>query len=78
MAHTAQVFQDGQNQLVRLPQGFQLRGRQVYLKKVGNVILLIPEDDPWQILFDSLHLFSDDFMEDRAQPRNQEREEMFG
>ncbi len=78
MVQTAQLFQDGQTQVVRLPLGFQIRGQQVYLKKVGNVILLIPENNPWQVLFDSLDLFSDDFMEERTQPRSQEREEMFG
>jgi antitoxin VapB len=48
----------------------------VYIKKVGNAVVLIPEQDSWQSLADSLALFSDDFMEQREQP-DQPREQMF-
>ena len=50
---------------------YQIEGEEAYIKKVGNVILLIPKDNPWQTLFSSLELFSDDFMEQR------EREALF-
>jgi len=39
--------------------------------------LLLPEQDSWQGLFDSLGLFSDDFMESREQPEQQQREDYF-
>jgi len=37
-----------------------------------------PEDDPWAPLIESLGMFSDDFMKERDQGVQEEREEMFG
>ena len=65
------------NQFVVLPEEFQLQGNEVYIKIVGNAIVLISKDNPWQSLFDSLNLFSEDFMETREQPRLETREELF-
>jgi antitoxin VapB len=42
--------------------------------KIGSVIVLISQENPWQILFDSLSLFSEDFMEIREQPELENRE----
>jgi antitoxin VapB len=52
----------------RLPKAFWLPGKEVYIKKVGNAIVLIPMDHPWETLFESLSQFSDDFMREREQP----------
>ena len=53
------------------------RGDRVFIKRVGNAVVLIPYHEPWQSLFDSLGMFSDDFMEDREQPPHQDRERLF-
>ena len=74
---TAQVVQETDGQSVRLPQDVRLSGARVYVKRVGNVIVLIPEDNPWQALFDSLTLFTPDYMAERGQPPAQAREEVF-
>ncbi len=74
----AELFQNGQNQAVRLPQDFNFSGVQVFIKKVGSTVLLIPYQEPWQALFDSLDQFSDDFMESREQPEQQVREDLWG
>jgi antitoxin VapB len=60
---------DNEHQFVDLPQSYQIAGDEAYIKKVGNVILLIPKDKPWQTLFSSLDLFSPDFMKEREQPQ---------
>ena len=73
----AKLFKNGQSQAVRLPKEFRFEGTQVFIKRVGNAVLLLPEQDSWQVLFDSLGLFSDDFMEAREQPDQQEREDLF-
>lgn len=65
---TARLFQNGQSQAVRLPKEFRFSGNRVFIKKMGNGVILIPYENPWQSLFDSLTQFSDDFMEQRAQP----------
>ena len=71
---TAKLFKNGRSQAVRLPKEFRFEGTQVFIKRVGNMIVLIPEQDSWQMLFDSLEQFSDDFMETRNQPEQQVRE----
>lgn len=64
-------------QTVILPQEFQIEGNEVYIKKMGNALILIPKDKPWQILWDSLELFSEDFMNSRDQPQQEQRETLF-
>jgi antitoxin VapB len=70
---TAKLLRNGRSQAVRLPKDFRLEGAEVFIKKVGNAILLIPYRESWQTLFDSLDQFSDDFMETRNQPEQQVR-----
>jgi len=65
--NTAQLITKGDNQTVVLPKQFQLQGSEVYIKKIGHSIVLISQKNPWQTLFDSLNLFSDDFMPTRVQ-----------
>lgn len=74
---TARLFQNGQSQAVRLPKEFRFTGNKVFIKKVGNAVILIPYHDSWQSLFQSLDQFSDDFMEIREQPSQQNRESLF-
>jgi len=74
---TAKLFQNGQSQAVRLPKEFRFSGDRVFIKKMGNTVVLIPYQAPWQSLFDSLDRFSDDFMDSREQPEEQIRESAF-
>jgi len=65
---TIHVFDfDEEHQAVRLPKGFMFEGHQVYLKRVGNSVVILPFDKPWESLIDSLSKFSDDFMQERNQ-----------
>ena len=54
---TAKIFMSGRSQAVRLPKAFRLAGTEVRIKKIGNALVLIPGNDPWQSLFDSLDQF---------------------
>lgn len=74
---TAKLFQNGQSQAVRLPKEFRFQGDEVYIKKIGNAVLLLPLENPWQTWLESLELFTADFMETRNQPQQQERENPF-
>jgi antitoxin VapB len=74
---TAKIFMNGRSQAVRLPKEYRFEGSEVYIKKVGDMVILIPYHAPWQSLFESLEMLSDDFMETRNQPEMQEREEIF-
>ena len=72
---TAELFKNGQSQAVRLPKDYRFEGDEVYLKKVGNTVILIPIKNSWAPLINSLDEFSDDFMNERQQPETQKREE---
>ena len=74
---TAKLFKNGQSQAVRLPKEFRFEGEHVFVKKEGNIVLLIPEKKTWDTLIKSLEKFSHDFMSERTQPETQKREELF-
>ncbi|MBI2265528.1 MAG: AbrB/MazE/SpoVT family DNA-binding domain-containing protein [Armatimonadetes bacterium] len=60
---TAKLFKNGRSQAVRLPKRYNLPGEEVYVKKVGEVVMLIPKgQDPWKPFVDSLEKFSDDYL----------------
>lgn len=73
---TAKIFQNGQSQAVRLPKEFRFEDSEVFIKKSGNVVHLIPRSDSWSSLFGSLKKFSNDFMSDRVQPELDKRESL--
>jgi len=73
---TAKLFRNGQSQAVRLPREFRFQDDHVFIKKSGNIVMLIPPGDSWNSLFNSLNKFSDDFMLDRSEPSVQKRENL--
>jgi len=64
----------GGQQAIELPRDIRINDDKVYLKKMGNVIYIIPFHAPWQNFFDSLSAFSSDFMSERNQPSQQNRD----
>lgn len=73
---TAKLFNNGRSQAVRLPKDLRFSGDDVYIKKIGNMVILLPKNDPWLPLISSLDQFSDDFMVTREQPPQGLREEL--
>ena len=71
---TAKLFMNGSSQAVRLPKQYRFRGDEVVIKRLGNAVVLLPKDDPWQVMFDALLEFPEDFTVSREQPELQERE----
>lgn len=39
---TAEVIDDGEYQMVNLPEGFQFDAEEVWVKKIGNAVVLSP------------------------------------
>ena len=75
---TAKLFKNGQSQAVRLPKEFRMTGDEVFIKKQGEAIILLPKENSWAPLFDSLNHFTKDFKIERNQPgEDQQREPMF-
>ena len=73
---TAKIFMNGRSQAVRLPKEFRMPGDDVFIKRIGNIVILIPKDSPWSSLVQSLDQFTDDFMESRQQPTQDKRENL--
>lgn len=72
----AKIFKNGQSQAIRLPKEFQFKGKEVFAQRVGNGVLLLPADNPWEMFRVSLSMFSDDFMSEREQPSEDKRDEL--
>ncbi len=64
----AKIFKNGRSQAVRLPKEYQFDGRDVYVHKINNIVVLFSKNDPWSSFIESLDEFSNDFMDDRKQP----------
>lgn len=75
--NTAKLFRNGRSQAVRLPKAYRFSGDQVYVKKVGNGVLLMPIEGTWDSLEQSTLLFSDDFLMTRDQGTHERREGLF-
>jgi antitoxin VapB len=58
----AHLFSDGNEQAVRIPEKYQFTTPDVYIQKVGDVVMLFPQDKDWEIFLHGLHGFSDDFI----------------
>ena len=71
---TAKIFINGRSQAVRLPKEFRFTDNDVFIKKIGKMVVLLPKDDPWSSLVNSLDQFTDDFMENREQPDQNPRD----
>ena len=73
---TAKLFKNGESQAVRLPKEFRFVGEEVFIKRMGNAVVLLPKSKSWDTLIASLSKFSPDFMSEREQPPQQERESL--
>ncbi|MDR2966236.1 MAG: type II toxin-antitoxin system VapB family antitoxin [Treponema sp.] len=72
---TAKLFVNGRSQAVRLPKDYQFKGENVYIKRIGEAVMLFPVDKEWEVFMHGLNNFSDDFMVNgRVQGSAQERE----
>ena len=43
----AKVFKSGNSQAIRLPKEYRLDTDTVQINKIGNLLVLIPTDNPW-------------------------------
>jgi antitoxin VapB len=72
----AKVFKNGRSQAVRLPKAYRVDGDAVYVKRWRGAIILLPKENPWGPLIESLGAFSEDFMTEKATAPGQERPEL--
>ncbi|MGC9452580.1 MAG: antitoxin [Oceanipulchritudo sp.] len=74
---TAKLFKNGRSQAVRLPKAYRFAGTQVYVRKVGKGVLLLPEEGTWDSLIAGAAGFTGDFLDERDQGKAEEREGLF-
>ena len=74
---TAKIFENGKSQAVRLPKAYRLKGKEAFITKVGDAVILFPKKNKWDSLFSSLDKFSEDFMSERVQLKLEDRESLF-
>ncbi len=68
------VERSGDRQFINIPAKYELKEKEVYIKKVGESLVILPKHKLTKDWFENLNNFSDDFMKDREQPEHQERE----
>jgi antitoxin VapB len=59
---------------ILIPDDMEIDDDQLYLKKIGNTLYVIPFHDPWQSLIESVEDFSEDFLNEQNQPETRLRE----
>ena len=72
----AKIFDNGRSQAVRLPKEYRFKDSEVFVKKINDIVLLIPKDSAWKALESSLDHFSEDFLSDRNQPITPKRDDL--
>lgn len=66
---TTRVFQSGSSHAVRIPTDIPTEiGEEFVVRRVGKVLVLLPPDDRWYALRETIGTFPEDFMKDREQP----------
>lgn len=73
---TAKVFQTGRSQAVRLPKAFRFNSDEVVIKRFGNGVVLLPIENPWEMMEEALKEFEVGFQMERAEQGEQIREEI--
>ena len=70
---TAKLFKIGRSQAVRLPKGYRFEGEEVYIKRVGEAVVLLPKTKKtWDDVLRALAMFEPGFQLEREQPKEQQ------
>ena len=63
----ARIFTIDGSQAVRLPENCHFNDTEVLAGRIGNVVMLMPRNDPWASTVQGLSQFTDDFLADGAE-----------
>jgi antitoxin VapB len=70
----AKIFYNGRSQAVRLPKEFRFAGSEVYIRKVGDNLIMSPKRPTWNDFFAMPSAFGEDFLAERDNKVPQERD----
>lgn len=75
MPRTAKLFRSGGSQAVRLPKEFRLPGKEVYVEKQGNIVILRPKEKKmdWDEFFSEPSPFPKNYLNPRRDLKLQKR-----
>jgi antitoxin VapB len=72
MMQTIKVVMNKDTQSIQLPKEYWVSGKEMFVSKIGNSIVLLSKKNPWELFEKSLIEFSTDFFaEGRQQPKIQ-------
>jgi antitoxin VapB len=74
MPQTAKIFKNGRSQAIRLPAEFRFSGREVFIEKQGDKVILSPKPMSWDDFFACPSEVPDDFLADRIDAPPEEKE----
>lgn len=70
---TVKIIKNGGSQAVRLPRMFRIKGKDAYVKRVPEGILLIEKKDVWAAFEKCLEDFPSDYLTSRRKQKNSKR-----
>ncbi|MEZ5477284.1 MAG: type II toxin-antitoxin system VapB family antitoxin [Thiolinea sp.] len=71
---TAKIFSNGRSQAVRLPKAFRFDTDEVYIRQVGDEVVLSAKKPSWADFFNQDSAFGEDFLAERDNAPPQQRE----
>lgn len=74
MPKTAKIFKNGRSQAIRLPVEFRFSGREVFIEKQGDAVILRPKPIGWGEFFASPSKVPDDFLAERIDTPPEEKD----
>ncbi|MBR5913224.1 MAG: hypothetical protein IKZ58_02510 [Selenomonadaceae bacterium] len=60
---SAEIFVEGDSQTIKLPKDYKFKSNKVMVNQIGEVIMLVPQENPMTGVLASLDMFTTDFME---------------
>jgi len=70
---TVKIIKNGGSQAIRLPRLYRIKGKEAYIKKVPEGVLVMEKKDLWAAFEKCLKDFPIDFLKARRKQRNQKR-----
>ena len=61
---TTKIFNNGNSQAIRIPKEYRFEHDEVYINKVGSVVVIFQRGERFSTLMESLDEFSADFLSD--------------
>ena len=65
---TTRVFQNGNSQAIRIPAEMRTDMKEYFIRKVGEIFIIYPTEDPWAPARQVVGTFPEDFLSERNQP----------